>query len=223
MKNTWKLLNEVMNRKMKQRNFISHFNYIDNEIYDKQEIANGFNVFVVFVVVNISPELANKIVILENNDVLQFMNDRNGNSIFLHGVNKKEMLDVIKSFANKTPTDYNGMNMFILWKITNPIVDPFLHICNISFSKGVFPDALKIARVIPLFKSGDRHVFTNYRTVSLLPEFSKIHEKLFNNRFDSFIEKNCIFSECQYGFRNSRSTYMALMDLIGNICESIDK
>ena len=72
------------------------------------------------------------------------------------------MLDVIKSFANKTSTDYNGMNMFILKKITNFIVDPFLHVCNISFSKGVFPDALKIARVIPLFKSGDKHVFTNY-------------------------------------------------------------
>ena len=78
MKNTWKLLNEVMNRKMKQRNFISHFNYNDNEIYDKQEIANGFDDFFV----NIGPELANKIVIPENNDVLQYMNDRNVNSMF---------------------------------------------------------------------------------------------------------------------------------------------
>ena len=69
------------------------------------------------------------------------------------------------------------MNMFIFKKITNFFVDPFLHVCNISFSKGVFPDALKIARVIPLFKSGDKHVFTNYRPVSLLPQFSKILEK----------------------------------------------
>ena len=134
------------------------------------------------------------------------------------------MLDVIKSFANKTSTDYNGMNMLILKKITKFIVDPFLHICNtLIFSKGVFPDALKIARVIPLFKSGDKHVFTNYRHVSLLPQFPIITEKLFNNRLDSFIEKYCILSECQYGFRNSRSTYMALMDLIENIFESIDK
>ena len=78
MKNTWKLLNEVINRKMKQRNFISHFNYNNNEIYDKQGIANGFNDFFV----NIGPELANKIVIPENNDVLQYMNDRNVNSMF---------------------------------------------------------------------------------------------------------------------------------------------
>ena len=66
-------------------------------------------------------------------------------------------------------------------------------------------------------------MFTNYRPVSLLPQFSKILEKIFNNRLDSFIEKKCILGECQYGFRNSRSTYMALMDLIENICESIDK
>ena len=91
MKNTWKLLNEVINRKMKQRNFISHFNYNNNEIYDKQEIANGFNDFFV----NIGPELANKIVIPENNDVLQYMNDRNVNSMFLHGVNKKEIFTCI--------------------------------------------------------------------------------------------------------------------------------
>ena len=77
---------------MKQRNFISYFDYNNNEIYDKQEIANGFNDFFV----NIGPELANKIVIPENNDVLQYnMNNRNVNSMFLHGVNKKEMLDVI--------------------------------------------------------------------------------------------------------------------------------
>ena len=88
------------------------------------------------------------------------------------------MLDVIKSFPNKTSTYYNGMNMFIFKKITNFIVDPFLHVCNMSFSKGVFPDAFNIARVIPLFKSGDKCVFTNYRPVSLLPQFSKILEKI---------------------------------------------
>ena len=85
------------------------------------------------------------------------------------------------------------MNMFILKKITDFIVDPLLHICNLSFSKGVFPDVMKIARVIPLFKSGYKHVFTNYRPVSLLPQFSKIFERLFNNRLDSFIEKKKYF------------------------------
>ena len=117
MKNTWKLLNDAMNRKIKENNFVSHFKCNDNEIYDKQEIANGFNDFFI----NIGPDLANNIVCQENNDVLQYMNV---NSMFLHDVNKKEILNVIKSFGNKTSTDYNGMNMFILKKITDFIVDP---------------------------------------------------------------------------------------------------
>ena len=87
----------------------------------------------------------------------------------MHGVNRNEILNVIKSFANKTSTYYNGLNMFILKKITNFIVEHFLHICNLSLSKVVYPEAMKIARVIPLFKSGDKHVFNNYRPVSLLP------------------------------------------------------
>ena len=54
------------------------------------------------------------------------------------------MLDVIKTFANKTSTDYNGLNMFFLNTITNLNVDPLLHVCNIPFSKGVFPDAMSL-------------------------------------------------------------------------------
>ena len=52
---------------------------------------------------------------------------------------------------------------------------------------GVFPDGIKIARVIPLFKNGNINDFTNYRPISLLLQFSKILEKIFHNR----IEKYC--------------------------------
>ena len=69
------------------------------------------------------------------------------------------------------------------------ITKPFTYICNLSFQTGTFPNKMKIAKVIPLYKSGNKHHFTNYRPVSLLPQFSKILEKLFNNRLDNFIDK----------------------------------
>ena len=81
---------------------------------------------------------------------------------------------------------------------------------------------MKIARVIPLFKAGDNNVFTNYRPVSILPQFSKILEKIFNNRLDSFIEKHKILTDSQYGFRRNRSTSMALIELIEKITDSLD-
>ena len=87
---------------------------------------------------------------------------------------------------------------------------------------GVFPDNMKVAKVVPLFKAGDRSVFSNYRPISLLSQFSKILEKLFNERLDKFIDKFQLLNNCQYGFRSQMSTSHALMDLVEEITSSID-
>ena len=70
---------------------------------------------------------------------------------------------------------------------------------------------MKIARVIPLYKSGEKDVFTNYRPVSLLPQFSKIPEKIYYSRLDKCISKHDILSNSQYGFRLNISTNLALL------------
>ena len=102
------------------------------------------------------------------------------------------------------------------------IIKPFLYICNQSFRYGTFPDCMKLAKVIPLFKSGDKCCFNNYRPVSLFPQFSKISEKVFTNRLDKFIENYCLLNESQYGFRSNRSTSIALLELIEEITTSLD-
>ena len=77
--------------------------------------------------------------------------------------------------------------------------------------------------VIPLYKSGEKNVFTNYRPISLLTQFSKILEKLYNNRLDMFINTCSILSPSQYGFRSSMSTTDALLDLVEEITTSLEK
>lgn len=81
---------------------------------------------------------------------------------------------------------------------------------------------MKTAKVIPLFKNGDKHEFTSYRPVSMLSQFSKVLEKLYAQRLDSFIEKNNLLSESQYGFRNNRSTALALMKITEEITTAVD-
>ena len=71
-------------------------------------------------------------------------------------------------------------------KVVSVICKPLAHICNISFRSGVFPSRMKIANVIPMFKSGTKTDVTNYRPISLLPQFSKIFEKLFLTRINRF-------------------------------------
>ena len=82
---------------------------------------------------------------------------------------------------------------------------------------------MKAAKVIPLFKSGDKHVFSNYRPVSLLPQIKKNLENIFYLRLDNFIELNEILKESQYGFTKNRSTSVALLELTEEIANAIDK
>ena len=70
------------------------------------------------------------------------------------------------------------------------------------------------------FPSND--LFTNYRPVSLLPQFSKILETLFSGKLDAFIEKENILNESQCGFRSNGSTSMALLELIEEITSAVD-
>ena len=112
--------------------------------------------------------------------------------------------------------------MSLVKLVIEGISKPLTHICNLSFQTGSFPNQMKIAKVIPLYKNGSKHLFTNYRPVSLLPQFSKILEKLFNSRLDSFLERHNVLSESQYGFRTKRSTSQALMESIERITDAID-
>lgn len=99
------------------------------------------------------------------------------------------------------------------------ISKPLTHICNLSLLAGHFPDNMKVTKVIPLSKAGDKHHLTNYRPVSL--QFSKILE-VFNSRLDSFIEQNQLLSDNQYSFRNNHSTSHALFDMIEEITNTTD-
>lgn len=61
---------------------------------------------------------------------------------------------------------------------------------------------MKVAKVVPLYKDGDKHMFTNYRPISLLSQFSKVLEKNFVQKLDKFIEKKKqLLNESQYRFR----------------------
>ena len=104
---------------------------------------------------------------------------------------------------------------YILSKVTDQIVKPLVHIFNLSFSSGIFPSEMKTAKVIPVFKSGNRSDFSNYRPISILSQFSKILE-------NNFKISNEILSNCQYGFRSCMSTVHAALELIESISTAVD-
>ena len=86
----------------------------------------------------------------------------------------------------------------------------------------MFPDKLKIAEVITLFKKGNPKVPSNYRPISLLPIFSKIFEKLMYRRLLRFLEVHNILYSLQFGFQENHSIDQALVSLTEAIRNTLD-
>ena len=142
--------------------------------------------------------------------------------MFINPVSEDDVVNIIKSCKPNHSKDCDNINMYVLSKVTDQIVKPLVHIFNLSFSSGIFPSEMKTAKVIPLFKSGNRSNFSNYRPISLLSQLSKILEKLFNLRLEQFFISNEILSNCQYGFRSCMSMVHAALELIESISTAVD-
>ena len=113
--------------------------------------------------------------------------------------------------------------MNVIKQVLDLIVQPLTYITNLSLSSGIVPDQMKIARVVPLFKTGDLSQFTNYRPVSVLPAFSKCLEGTVYNRLINFLNKFNTLSNNQYGFRKNHSTAYALIQLYDKLSDATDQ
>ena len=82
---------------------------------------------------------------------------------------------------------------------------------------------MKLAKVIPLFKSGQKEHCNNYQPILLLPVLSKILEKIVHKRTYNYLSTHEILSKSQFGFRNKHSTTDPLTKFIGDVLEGFDK
>ncbi|KAF7660965.1 hypothetical protein LDENG_00270650, partial [Lucifuga dentata] len=202
MNGTWSVINSVIKSKAGKSAYPNYFVRDDTFLYDMKISANEFNNFFV----NVGPNLAKEIPEITVDDYTGNSYVNNINTMFLVGVEEAEVLNLVKNYKGKRSTDCDEFDMLLLKNIIECVIEPFTYICNLSFTSGVFPDHMKTAKVVPLYKTGDRHLFSNCKPVSLLPQFSKILEKLFVTTLDKFIEKHNILNDNQYGFRAKHST-----------------
>ena len=122
-----------------------------------------------------------------------------------------EISDLISALKSGKALGPNSIPMKIL-KCLSPLISyPLSQIVIESFHSGIFPDKMKLAKVIPLFKTGCLLTASNYRPISLLSVFSKITEKVMYKRLYKFLEKHEILYSLQLGFRASHSINHALV------------
>ena len=134
------------------------------------------------------PNLTNSIPSYANSSS-DYLCNRISKSIFLDDTDPEE-ISIISSLNIKKAVGPDGISSKIL-HILKSVISPVLsNIINKSMQLGIFPDKLKIAKIIPFHKGGKIDEINNYRPISILSSLSKIFEKVINKRFIDFLKKH---------------------------------
>ena len=120
----------------------------------------------------------------------------------------------MNSFQINKACGYDDISPFLLKTAAHVIAYSLSIILNHCISLGVFPNQLKVAKVIPVYKSGPSNDLQNYRPISLLSSLSKIFEKVIQRRLVSFLERHNLIIPSQFGFRHKHSTIHPILDLL---------
>ena len=184
-----------------QRKSKSEFIVNGRRITDNQEIANAFNDFFI----NIGPNLASAIAENQNDPISKMKMKSTIPSLYFSPATSQEIQNIVSNLKNVS-SGYDNINADILKHIYPAIAQPLTHLINCSMLAGKVPDELKIAKVIPLFKSNDPTTISNYRQISILPICSKLYERIVYTRLENHLSTNELLSARQFGFRKSHST-----------------
>ena len=219
-KQLWRLLNQSIG-KYKHKGSIIPCIMVDGvHIYTPKKIAENFGKFYSTVGKNLAATIpAGK----KNIDHYLSQIPRNGKSVVIRQTNQIEIENLIKPLPNKMSSGHDEINNVMLKSLCSAISYPLQLIFNQSIATGVFPDKMKIAEVIPLYKGKQRDLMINYRPISLLMTISKLLEKVIYSRIYKFLEKTNILFESQYGFRTKRSCERAILELTSHLLHAHNK
>ena len=216
LKNTWRILKNVINKKSSKSSCSKIL--INNQITtDTKKISDAFNSFFI----NIGPSLAEKIEPM-NDPPSTFMQKQNPETMILEPVIMHEVKTIISRLKDGS-SGWDQISSRVVKSTYESFLMPLTHIMNISILHGVFPSEMKIARVIPIFKAGDSMLMSNYRPVSVLPIFSKILERLMYTRLLKFINEHRLLYKFQFGFRESHSPNLAIIYLVDKISNALEE
>ena len=127
---------------------------------------------------------------LESKSFESFLQGSVVESLFFSPITISDIINIVSKFDENKSAGYDDINIRIVKSAIFAIVNPLCNIFNFSLEKGIFPSALKIAKVIPVYKTGNKTLVNNYRPVSILSIFSKLFEKLVYDKLICFIDKH---------------------------------
>ena len=215
IKNTCKILNEIINKDNNKSTDTDCVIYNGETIFDNQILPETFNEHFI----SIGEKLA-KDIPASSNDVDSYLRElRKVESRFkFKCIPPKDVWDILNKLKSGKASGMHMISNSIL-KISNSLPETF----NESLSQQIFPDDFKVARVTPIHKGSERDDVGNYRHISILSTVARVFENIIYTHLYDYLMQNNILGDKQWGFRSLHSTALALLDCTKDWLINIDK
>ena len=215
IKQTWTIINDTLQRK-KKNSLPSVFSDKGKVLKESNIIANEFNQYFT----NIGPSLANQIN--ANHNFKEYLHSPADSRLILQSIDEHKVMKIIEHLKNKTSTGTDGISNKLIKTAKNELIKPLTIIINQMLHTGIFPEPLKISKVVPLYKANDQMLLSNYRPIALLPSLSKIFEYVLLEQLTNYFVENNLLSPHQYGFCAKHSTELAALNIVDNLTYKLD-
>ena len=212
-KKFWRNISSIFPSKVGKPGKIWLKNQVDQSEVEVGNTADFINQYFT----NIGPELA-----AHHNQRWEYFGETLGDSIEGFTTTLEEVTAHCKDIKIMKSSGIEDLSSRLCKDAFLALGQQLVHLFNSSLNSGRFPDKWKIAKIIPLFKGGDRENVNNYRPVSLLPLPGKILEKIVHKNISKFWEDNKFLSDNQGGFRKNHSTVSTIADLTDDLFHSIN-
>ena len=218
IKETWSVIREVIGTKKQKDQIPDFFKANGQFINDYIEIANGFNTFFS----QIGPKLASDI---PSSDACfkDFMPNKNDSNFEFSRISETDILKICDLLKPKVSTGADFISTKLLKQISPIIITPLHYLINLSLETGYVPREFKIAKVVPVYKDGDKHDYNNYRPISLLSSFSKLMEKVVARQIVGFLNYHNLLYKHQYGFRANHNCSQPVLHFTDKIYNALNQ
>ena len=217
-KETWKATNALLNKRYKSTN-ITSLTEGDIQVLEKKEISNTMNDYFC----TIGQELADEIDQSPNPRLVgDYMINEGNKAMKFTKISEQHIRDAIDKTKTSKGFGNDNISSYFLKLALPYIIKSLACMFNRSLENREFPALWKTARVIPIFKEGDKNAKENYRPISVLPVVSRLFERLLYNQLYQHLNTNDLLAPSQSGFRTLHSTATALLKCTDDWYNSLD-
>jgi hypothetical protein len=221
-KATWQNINNLLrNTDSQKTNAIHSIKHNNVALTNKYQIAESFNAFFV----TVTDSIHNSIIIDQN--VYNTLHDAESYNIAIPfecpETSPDEILQILSNLSNSNAKDVNGFSNSTFKKYRVSLCEPLSKLINDWLNKSIFPKCLKIAKVNPLHKNGDKMEKNNYRPIAISPIDSKVFESVILDRMEKHLKDNNILCKFQFGYSKGSNCEAAALHVMNQIYQNVEK